>query len=129
MGQRRIGLALSDPGGIIATPLGFVECTDLSSDIGCILQKASEHRVQRLLVGMPLTLKGRRGPQAKEMEIFCHALRSSTDLPVVTWDERYSTVEAEDRLRQAGHKPSRDKGSIDAAAAAVILQSYLESLR
>lgn len=128
MGECRIGLALSDPGGVIATPLGFIECASTPSDVSAILGKASEHGAGSILVGMPLTKNGKVGPQAREVERFCQALREGTSLDVVTWDERYSTVEAERLLRQAGRQPSREKGRTDAAAAAVILQSYLDSM-
>ena len=85
--------------------------------------------MERVLVGMPLTVRGQKGRQAQEVEKFCEALRGGMDLEVATWDERYSTVEAESRLREAGRKPSRDRGRADAAAAAIILQSYLDSMR
>ena len=120
---------MSDPGEIIATPLEFIERTSTPSDLATILRKASEHQTERILVGMPITEKGKMGPQAREVERFCQALRDGTDLPVVPWDERYSTVEAERLLRQAGRQPSREKGRTDAAAAAVILQSYLDSMK
>lgn len=85
--------------------------------------------MERVLVGMPLTVRGQKGRQAQEVEKFCEALREGMDLEVATWDERYSTIEAESRLREAGRKPSRDRGRTDAAAAAIILQSYLDSMR
>lgn len=81
-----------------------------------------------MLVGIPLSLNGAVGPQAKRVEGFLRALRRETDLPVDTIDERFSTAEAERLLRQAGRQPSRHKGEVDAAAAAVILQEYLNSL-
>ncbi|MCZ6535401.1 MAG: Holliday junction resolvase RuvX [Chloroflexi bacterium] len=129
VGSRRIGLALSDPSGTLATPLGFIERKAIQSDIAAIVRRASEYQVERVLVGMPLTVRGQKGRQAQEVEKFCEALREGMDLEVATWDERYSTVEAESRLRQAGRKPSRDRGRTDAAAAAIILQSYLDSMR
>ncbi len=129
MGGRRIGLALSDPTGLIATPLGFIERTSAPSDVAAILRKASEHQVGRILVGLPLTKRGQMGPQAREVADFCESLGKGAKVPIVTWDERYSTVEAERLLRQAGRQPSRERGRADAAAAAVILQSYLDSER
>ena len=127
MGGRRIGLALSDPTGLIATPLGFLERTNVASDVSKIVEKASKYQVQRILVGLPLTTRGQMGPQSRDVERFCKYLREYVNVPVITWDERYSTMEAERLLRQAGRQPSRDKGRSDAAAAAVILQSYLNS--
>ena len=78
---------------------------------------------------MPFTLKGKKGVQARQVEEFCQRLERDGGVRVSTWDERFSTFEAESRLRAAGGKPSREKGRSDAAAAAVILQSYLDSKR
>ena len=78
---------------------------------------------------MPISLNGSIGPQAKLVEGFIKALREKTDLPVDTMDERFSTAEAERLLRQAGRQPSRNKGELDSAAAAVILQEYLDRER
>ena len=82
-----------------------------------------------MVVGIPLSLSGKIGPQAKRVEAFLKALRRKTDLPLDTMDERFSTAEAERLLRQAGRQPSRHKGELDAAAAAVILQAYLDQLK
>jgi len=78
------------------------------------------------VIGMPLSLDGRAGPQAKKVEAFVKALRRATALPLDTEDERFSTAEAERLMRLAGREPSRHKGELDAAAAAVILQEYLD---
>lgn len=129
MGGRRIGFAVSDPTGLIATPLGFFERTNIASDVSKIVETASKYQVQRILVGLPLTTRGQMGPQARNVERFCKYLSENVNISVVTWDERYSTMEAERLLRQAGRQPSRDKGRSDAAAAAVILQSYLNSAK
>ncbi len=81
------------------------------------------------MVGMPLSLNGRVGPQAKRVQAFIKALRRRSELPVDTMDERFSTSEAEGLMRRSGRQPSRHKGDLDAAAAAVILQQYLDRLR
>ena len=95
--------------------------------------RIAEHALQRqaggIVVGMPLSLNGKVGPQARRVEGFVKALRGRMELPVYTVDERFSTAEAERLLRQAGRQPSRHKGEADAAAAAVILQDYLDQLR
>ena len=129
MGGSRIGLALSDQQGIIATPLGFIKRTTAAADINAILERALQHKAGQILIGMPITTKGRVGQQAKQVEGLWNELQKHTILPLLAWDERYSTFEAEQLLRQAGHKPSRNKGLVDAAAAAVILQSYLDRAR
>ena len=129
VGERRIGLAVSDPSGLIATPLGFIRRTELRRDIAGILERARERQAERIVVGLPLSLNGRVGPQAKKVQAFLKALRGKTDLTVDTADERFSTAEAERLLSEAGRQPSRHRGEVDAAAAAVILQEYLNQLR
>ena len=129
IGERRIGLAISDPSGLMATPLGFIERTGLQRDITSVLERAQERQAEGIVVGLPLSLNGKVGPQAKKVLAFLKALRGKTDLTVDTADERFSTAEAERLLRQAGRQPSRHRGDVDAAAAAIILQEYLNELR
>ena len=129
LGERRIGLAISDPGGTLATPLGFIPRTRLRTDIARVLEHTGEWQAEGIVVGLPLSLNGRVGPQAKRVQGFIRPLKAATSLPVETMDERYSTAEAERLLRQAGRKPSRHKGDVDAAAATVILQEYLDQSR
>ena len=122
-------MAVSDPMGILASPRGYFERRGMAADIEAVARKACEFEAEAVLVGMPFTLKGRKGIQARQMEEFCRRLEEDGGVRVSTWDERFSTFEAESRLRAAGRKPSREKGRSDAAAAAVILQSYLDSRR
>ena len=129
VGERRIGLAISDPGGMLATPLGFIERKHLRWDIDQVVGHALDSGAERIVGGMPLSLNGRVGPQAKKVEAFLKALRRGTELPVDAVDERFTTAEAERLLRQAGRQPSRNRGEVDAAAAAVILQEYLDNRR
>ena len=129
VGTRRIGMAVSDPMGILASPRGYIERRGMAADVEAVAQKARELGAEAVLVGMPFTLKGKRGFQAQQVEGFCKRLEEDGGVRVSTWDERFSTFEAESRLRAAGRKPSREKGRSDAAAAAVILQSYLDSRR
>ena len=93
------------------------------------MDKAREVGAVEVLVGVPYTLRGKRGFQAAQVEEFCERLEADGGIRVSTWDERFSTFDAESRMRAAGRKPSREKGRSDAAAAAVILQSYLDSRR
>lgn len=129
MGERRIGLAISDPEGILASPAGVLDRTTDEEDVQRLLEVASREGVGRIVVGMPVSLSGRRGPQARAVDRFQRTLARASGLPVVSWDERLSTVQAERRLREAGVKPSSEPGRTDAAAAAIILQGYLDSLR
>lgn len=129
LGERRIGLAISDAGGTLATPIGYIQRTRLRQDIQRVLDYARERDADAIVAGLPISLNGSIGPQAKLVEGFIKALREKTDLPVDTMDERFSTAEAERLLRQAGRQPSRNKGELDSAAAAVILQEYLDRER
>jgi putative Holliday junction resolvase len=129
VGERRIGLALSDPAGVLASPLGFIDRTSEDEDVRRVLETAREHRAERLVVGIPLSLSGVRGPQARAVEGFRRSLSRASDLPVAAWDERFSTLEAERRLRESGVRPSLERGRTDAASAAIILQGYLDSLK
>ncbi len=129
VGERRIGVALSDPLGLLARPLTTITRTNEQDDIEAVLRLAQEHGAEEILVGLPISLSGRRGPQARLTAQFIRALSARTDLPVKSRDERLSSVEAERLLRESGIEPSRQKALLDAAAAAVVLQSYLDSRR
>jgi putative Holliday junction resolvase len=115
-GAARTGLAVSDPTGTIARPLGVVERAASEAGLAELLEIAAREEVDQIVVGLPLTLRGEHGSQATETERFVEALRAATDLPVDTFDERFTT-----RLAQAngGGAP------VDAAAAAHLLTSYL----
>ena len=129
VGERRIGVAVSDPSGLLATPLTAVIRRLPGEDIDEVLCILAEQEATRIAVGLPLELSGRRGAQARRVSDFVTSLAERAPVPVETVDERYSTVEAERLLRGSGAAPSRDRARLDAAAAAVILQSYLDSER
>ena len=112
-GSARTGVAVSDPTGVIARPLGVVARADLD-EIAAIV-RAQE--VEEVVVGHPLTLRGERGEQAKAAERFAKALRASLEVPIVLFDERFTTDLAE-------QNPSGSEE--DARAAAHLLSSYLE---
>ena len=116
-GAARTGVAVSDPTGTIARPLGVVERASGEAGLRRIAELAAGESVERIVVGLPLTLRGERGAQATETDRFVEALRAAVDLPVETFDERFTT-----RLAQAnGARADND----DAAAAAHLLTSYL----
>lgn len=94
-----------------------------------IAEIAMENEAEAIIVGMPINMDGSHGPAARRVNSFCRTLRTVTDLPVLPYDERLTSSEAETRLRAAGVKPSRNKGRVDSAAAALILESYLSSVR
>jgi putative Holliday junction resolvase len=126
IGNKRIGVSISDPEGILATPLTVIKSKSIDEDRTAVLELAMMKDVGEIIVGIPISLDGTKGKQAKIIEYFKRELAGNTSIPVKGWDERLSTEQAERRLREIGVKPSQDKGRVDAAAAAIILQSYLD---
>jgi putative holliday junction resolvase len=115
-GRARTGVAVSDPTGTIARPLGVVERAAGQQGLARLAELIGEHRVERVVVGLPLTLRGERGEQAKETEQFIETLAGATDVPIVPFDERFTTDLAEQTRADAPE---------DARAAAHLLSSYL----
>jgi putative holliday junction resolvase len=115
-GSTRTGVAVSDPTGTVARPIGVVEHAASESGIARLLELAREEEAEAILVGLPITLRGERGAQARETEEFVALLRAATDLPVETFDERFTTKLAAASAGQAEE---------DAVAAAHLLSSYL----
>ena len=128
LGERRIGLAVSDPEGKLALPAGHVQRTKLAEDVRRVLESAGERRVDGLVVGIPYSLNGETGPQAKRAQGFVKALRKQSSLPVYETDERFTSVEAEALMREAGRQPSRERAAVDEAAAVLILKRFLDKL-
>ncbi|NQT48350.1 MAG: Holliday junction resolvase RuvX [Chloroflexi bacterium] len=129
VGEKWIGVAMSDPSGTLASPLTRINATDLETTIEAICLLASQHEVARIVSGMPYSLDGSLGPQARRVEGFLQKLSQRLDVPIETWDERYSTLDAQQRMIDAGVKKERIRERIDAAAAAIILQEYLDNMR
>ena len=125
VGDARIGLAISDPGGVVCLPVEALVRSEELDDIAAVLKLAEREGVETIVVGLPLSLDGTHGPAARKMRRFTSALRRSTDIPVESWDERFTTAEAEGRLRQAGFEPSKDRARLDSMAAVIILESFL----
>jgi putative Holliday junction resolvase len=123
-GESRIGIALSDPLGIMATPLTIITRTDEAKDIDTIADIIHENRVGRLVMGLPLSMDGSLGRQAEKVRDFAAELGKKTDIPIEFQDERLSTVAAKNLMREA--KKTDRKTRYDAAAAALILQGYLD---
>jgi putative Holliday junction resolvase len=127
VGGRRIGVAISDETRLIATPLQFVERS--SNDITEIQELIERWNVGRVVVGLPTGLSGREGPQAAEVRLFTDALKRRITVPLEFWDERLTTAIAERSLIETGHRRAERRRKVDAVAAAVILQSYLDRQR
>ena len=126
LGERRIGLAVSNQEGTLVLPVGHLQRDKLQADIQRVLASAIERDAQGIVVGIPYSLDGSEGSQAKRARRFVQALKKQTTLAVYTVDERFTSVEAEGMMREAGRQPSRDRGAVDAAAAALILQRFLD---
>ncbi len=129
IGDRRIGIAVSDPTGLIARPLRVLERRSRREDFAAIAALVAEYGAERVIVGRPLTLRGEVGPQARRVEAYARALAEALPVPVELWDERYTTVAAQEILetvRRPGRR--RPRGDVDAVAAAVLLQGFLEAV-
>jgi len=119
-------VALSDPLGIMATPLTIISRQDSEADMQAVIDIVRKNDVGRIIIGLPLSMDGTLGAQAEKVKDFTAALRHHTDLPVEFRDERLSTVLAK-RIVQSVRKTNRGT-RYDAAAAALILQSYLDDI-
>ena len=126
-GERRIGLALSDPLGIIAKPLTIIDRKKTADHISRISEIVSERKITSIVVGLPLTLKGDYSKQTEIVLAFIDQLKSDLQIPVMTIDERLSSVAAEKALQAQAIKTGHNKGRVDETAAAIFLQEYLDS--
>ncbi|GAB4409740.1 MAG: Holliday junction resolvase RuvX [Anaerolineae bacterium] len=126
IGERRIGIALSDS-GILATPHSVLQRKSKAEDFARLGRLITELKIERVIVGLPYSLSGpeEMGPQARRVQRYAESLAATLSVPIEYFDERYSTVDATAYLARRGQK----KIAIDAAAAAVILQNYLDSLK
>ena len=130
LGSRRIGIAVSDSAGTLALPSETLRRSgDWSRDHSALEALVDELSAEVVVVGMPLSLDGSTGPAARRTLKELKVLRRTLSVPVETYDERLSTVEAEGALRAAEVNASRRSEVIDAAAAAVILQGWLDARR
>jgi putative Holliday junction resolvase len=127
IGDRRIGVAVCDEAGLLARPLTTITRASRREDFERIVRLVAEHQAVRVIAGYPLSLSGEQGAQALRVRRYAAALAAALSVPVELWDERYTTVEATERLRESGRRRPRDRGQLDAAAAAIILQDYLDA--
>ncbi len=129
-GERRVGLALSDPTGIIAQPLEtLTRRKGKRAPVAPIARLVAEHAVAGIVLGLPLTPEGNDSDWTREVRDFGDALAERTGLAVVLQDERMTSVRAERAVRSLGlpRRKREEKGRVDAAAAVLILQAYLDS--
>jgi putative Holliday junction resolvase len=130
LGSRRIGVAVSDPGGRLASPVQVVTRSgDLDRDRRTLAELIAELDAERVVVGLPLSLDGQVGPAAQAALDEVEALAAYTDVPIETYDERFTTVTADQLLRAHDRNAKQRRQTIDMAAAAVLLQAWLDGRR
>jgi putative holliday junction resolvase len=129
VGKKRIGVAGCDGTGLIATGLTTIERRSVQQDIEHLRQLVQERQVQVLVVGLPYTMSGSLGFQAKQVQKYAQRLSKALQLPVDYVDERLTSVQAEQLLQAENRSPSRHKALIDRKAAAIILQQWLDDRR
>ncbi len=127
VGDRRIGLAISDPLGYTAQPLFTLHRTNRRADLKSVGRMLRKHGVTEVVVGNPLYMSGDQSPQAAKAQAFAEDLRTEFGVTVHLWDERLTTTQAHRHLDDAGHAAMGRKGIIDQVAAVLILQSFLEA--
>ena len=125
LGDVRTGLAVSDPTGTLVGEAWTVTERNRARLTGAILQAAAERGVEALVLGHPKNMDGTRGPRAEKTEAFKAELEAQTSLPITLWDERRTSAQADDILREVGKRGRRKKQLQDAVAASLILEGYL----
>jgi putative holliday junction resolvase len=126
-GTKRMGIALSDPSGIIAQPLEFIPAEPFAPFLDRLKTLILEKEVEMILVGMPRNMDGSYGPAAAKVQEFVAVLKENIAIPIRTWDERLTSAQANRFLLQADVRRKDRKEKVDKAAAAILLQSFLDS--
>lgn len=127
VGDIRIGVALSDETATLASGLPTLIRVGSRKDVKALARIVRERDVGEVVVGMPWRLDGTAGPQAEKVMVFVESLRRGLPVPISTWDERLTSVAADEKLAEAGVRRKDRKEMIDQAAAVLILQGYLDS--
>jgi putative Holliday junction resolvase len=129
VGDVRIGVAISDEIGFAAHPLCTITRKNRKTDLAVICDLINAHQVDAVVIGLPLMLSGEIGIQAEKVQKFANRLKQEARIPIHLWDERLTTVEAEDILRDAGKPRNKRRQVIDQVAAVLILDEYLNDVR
>ncbi|MCS7050294.1 MAG: Holliday junction resolvase RuvX [Thermomicrobium sp.] len=127
VGGRRVGVAISDELGLIASPLTTIDLNREGPE--AIVKLVERYAPTVVVVGLPMTMRGQEGAQAAETRRFVEALRPHLSCPIVWWDERLTSTAADRALTAAGLRRGRRRQVVDAVAAALLLQSYLDAQR
>ena len=128
VGDRRIGVAVSDPLGLTAQPVLTLVRTNRRQDLKSLARILRKHSCTEIVVGNPLYMSGDLSPQAAKAQAFAQLLRDEMQLPVTLWDERLTTTEAHRHLYAAGRAGTEHRQVVDQVAAVLILQSFLDAL-
>ncbi|MCU0692161.1 MAG: Holliday junction resolvase RuvX, partial [Polyangiaceae bacterium] len=126
LGKVRVGLAVTDELGLMAHPRPALDGRNRRALLARLVELVHDEQVELFVVGLPLDPSGRDGPAAREARAFAAQVEQATSVPVELWDERFTTVEAQRRLRDAGRNARSSRQRIDSAAACVLLQAWLD---
>ena len=129
IGERRIGVAVSDPSGTVASPLMVLDAAKVLGNGRDLTQLADEYEAELVVVGLPLSLDGTEGPQAQAVRRAAARLAGFLRVPVEFVDERLSSAQASRAMGDVGASQRQQRGSVDMVAAAIFLQSYLDARR
>tara|TARA_B100001142_G_scaffold91908_1_gene93709 strand:- start:90 stop:506 length:417 start_codon:yes stop_codon:yes gene_type:complete len=127
-GEKRVGLAISDPNKIISKPLKTLILSDLQYFYQELLKIISDYDIEKLVIGLPVSMDGKKTQQTTKVEEFKTYLQNKIDIPIVMFDERLSSISAKKSLISQGVKTGYNKSQIDQTAAAIFLQQYLDTL-
>ena len=127
-GTRRVGVAVSDELQMIAQPLEYIAPAPFADFLTRLKEILKEKEIILILVGLPRNMDGSYGPAALKVQEFVAALKDAVTVPIKTWDERLTTVQAQKFLIQGGVRRDQRKQKVDKTAAAILLQSYLDGL-
>ena len=127
IGSVRVGVAVSDPAGSVASPLAVLDARELTGSIRPLARIAEDYEAEVLVVGLPLTLGGEEGPQAASVREIATDLAARLGLPLAFVDERNSSAEAKRAMHAAGLSERQQRGTLDKVAAAILLQAWLDA--
>ena len=129
IGDTRIGVAVSDASGAVASPVTVLDAREVTADSRPLRRLVEEYGAELLVAGLPVTMGSDEGPQAADVRIRAEAMAESVGLPLEFWDERLSSAEARRRMTEAGMSAREQRGRVDKVAAAIVLQGWLDARR
>lgn len=129
IGQTRVGVAVSDPHGCVASPVTVLDARNPAHMVRLLAELVEDYEIEQLVVGLPITLAGDEGPQAAEVRRVGDDLAAHLGVPLDYHDERNSSAEAKRVMREAGVSERDQRGSLDKVAAAIVLQGWLDARR